>query len=361
MAQRQMRSDDTDKWIWGFGSGKNGNYVSAGNATDAPIDSSCSGTVGSNMLAATNASFVANQLILVHQSRGTGAGAWELNKILGYSAGLIITLHPLCNTYTDSGESQAQVIVMREYNNFTQDTSHTLTTKTWNGDIGGIFPIFVKGTATITGSISAIGQDSSGATAGTTGAGFVGGIWDHSGEGTSGASSYANDTGGSGGGAGTDNGGGGGGNGTAGTTYTGGVGGLASGNAGLTLMTFGGGGGGGNVGGQWSAGQGGGIVLIIASSISITGSISVKSGSGTWNAAGKFGSSGAGGSVLIKTKTATLGTTLIDATANAGTPGGANGRIHLDYSVSYTGTTTPTIDVSNDATLARYSRMATIL
>ena len=61
------------------------------------------------------------------------------------------------------------------------------------------------------------------------------------------------------------------------------------------------------------------------------------------------GGAGAGGSVLIKAQTATLGTNLIAALGGTGGTGngyggsGGNGRIVLDYFNSYTGTANPSL------------------
>src|SRR3990167_8995569 len=118
----------------GFGSGGDGAATLSG--TQAPVDASCSGSSGATSLSATNASFAANQLILVAQMRGTGVGGWEVNKIASYAAGTITTVLPLVNTYTDSGDSQAQVIVLPQYSSVT--ISGTFAVKAWDGNVGGI-------------------------------------------------------------------------------------------------------------------------------------------------------------------------------------------------------------------------------
>jgi hypothetical protein len=68
---------------------------------------------------------------------------------------------------------------------------------------------------------------------------------------------------------------------------------------------------------------------------------------------------GGGGSCLLKTQIATLNTAKITASNRAaGTNYGAAasvGRIHLDYFTSYTGTTSPTINVTQDLTLKEAS------
>ena len=122
-----------------FGSGSNGVLTVSSPTTHAPIDSSCSGSIGSTSLSATNVSFATGQFIMVHQSRGTGAGQWEINKIASYVAGTITLVHPLSYTYADSGASQSQVIVMPQYSDIA--VSSTLTAKAWNGNVGGIIPL----------------------------------------------------------------------------------------------------------------------------------------------------------------------------------------------------------------------------
>jgi hypothetical protein len=52
---------------------------------DAPVDSSASGVAETTTLNATNVSFSPGQKILIHQSRGSGAGNWEINEIQSYS------------------------------------------------------------------------------------------------------------------------------------------------------------------------------------------------------------------------------------------------------------------------------------
>lgn len=386
MGQCQFRSDDSQRWWLGFGDGSDGDYSSAGNATDAPIDSSCSGTEGSTSLSATNASFVAGKPVLIHQTRGTNAGNWELNQIDSYVAGTITLKKPLINTYTDSGASQAQVIQLKQYNNFTQNSGHTLTAKAWDGNVGGIIAFLAKGTVSGNGSININGLTGSKAQGFTTaagggGIGFRGGrgrasnsgtVVDYCGEGTAGASTTKQAKNGSGGGAGNASGqplsasGGGGGNGTAGTNgyqsgVTGGYGGDTAGVAGLTSMVFGGGGGGGagydNNGGSYyigGGGGGGGIFLCIGNIVDVSGlTINLNGGNKGDGTYAQDGGGGSGGSCLIKAKTATLGTNKITAIGGSTGDNGAGGvgRIHLDYSVSYTGTTSPTLDATLDTTI----------
>lgn len=378
MGQTQFRSDDTVKWWLAFGNGSDGDYSSVGNATDAPVDSSCSGTATSTSLSATNASFANGKPILIHQTRGTGAGNWELNQIDSYTAGTITLKKALQNTYTDSGASQAQVIQLKQYKSFTQNSGHTLTAKAWNGDVGGIIAFLAKGTTTINGTISAVGRGFRGGYGSYQASNSHGTQAEGSGADRGTQSKSANGNGGGGGmretsdGAINSGGGGGGGNSSSGSNGSsgtqGGTGGTAGGGSGLTTSVFGGGGGG--AGGKYensgddqkgaNGATGAGMVFIFSDNISITGSVNTNGSNGsTINNRGGSGGS-AGGSVLLKCKTATLGTNKIVSSGSSGgssgswgSPGGGGsvGRIHLDYSGSYTGTTSPTLDATLDPTI----------
>lgn len=357
-----------------FGDGTDGALTISSDTIEAPIDSACTGTSGSQSLSATNASFAAGQQVLIHQSQGTGAGLWERNQITSYTAGTITLTNALSRTYT----SGAQVRVLKQYSAVTVNSAKTWTAKAWNGTVGGILAFLCSGTLTVAGTISA------------TGKGFRGGVsvagestQSYSGESSTGASSQSTDPAGNAGGGGRKvmgfqgPGGGGGGNGTAGTdgdAYGGsipykGIGGDVSGNNSLTTITFGGGGGGGANAPSAPGGNGGGIVFIYSNDIAtITGSIISGGNAGTDYTGTDVGAGGggAGGSVLIKAITAVLGTNKITTPAgnrgtnylsdgsvyiNSGGYGGV-GRIHIDYFTSYTGTTTPTLDYSQDNSLS---------
>lgn len=346
----------------GFGDGSDGVLTVSTTTTDSPIDSSCSGTSGSTSLTATNASFAAGQKILIHQSRGTGAGNWEVNQISSYSTGTITTVHPLANTYADSGASQAQVLVLKEYTGV--NVSSTLTAKAWDGDVGGILAFMCSGKVDVSGTITASEK-------GYRGGAKAGGdpVNAYQGESAIGAGTNTTSANGSGGGGGkktygdsSPGGGGGGGHATSGSNGTDpsgsdyGYGGTTDGGATLTDMVFGAGGGGGafklGQGNTEDGGDGGGIVAIFAGDIEVTGSISAN-GQTPANATGPAEASGAGGgaggSVFIKAKSATLGTSLVTATKGNGatTPvsggnggNGGSGRVRIE-TCSLSGTTNP--------------------
>ena len=363
-----------------FGSGTDGSLTISSNATEAPIDSACTGTAGNYTLTATNVSFALNQAILIHQTQGTSAGQYERNVVSGYTAGTITLQTPLIGTYTTG----AQVRVLKQYTNVTVNTGITYTAKAWNGTTGGILAFLANGTVTVTGNIVADGCGFRGASAVSNEADA------YQGEGTGGVGSVSNLANGNGGGGGQDGqlhpggfpfggaGGGGGSNSTTGIAGNpggngvGGNGGSTSGSSDLTTIVFGGGGGGGgshnNTGSTsgGTGGAGGGIALIIGAVISITGAITSNGEAGQQGQANHDsggGGGGAAGSILIKAQTAALGTDLIIATGGAGgaqpsggTTGGlggngGNGYCVIDYLTSYTGTTTPTLNAIQDNTL----------
>jgi large repetitive protein len=337
----------------GFGSGSDGILTISSNTTEAPIDSGAVGSASSTSLSATNASFAANQLIMIHQSRGSGVGNWELTFVGSYSAGTITTAFPLVNTYNSTGANKAQVRVVPQYSNVTVNSGITYSAKAWNGSTGGIMAFLVSGNLNVPGSIS------------STGKGFVGGDqrqdYAYTGEGTLGASYLVsanyqtNGNGGSGGhhdsppdNVAVSGAGGGnatlGGNGSYGTLVPGGS---TSGQSDLLNMTFGGGGGGGSKGNgnggiAGIGGNGGGIIFIMARTITITGSILSNGSSGTINDdAFGAGGSGAGGSILLRAQEASIGTNLVQANGGAQTGQGGlggQGRVRIE-SCNLTGST----------------------
>lgn len=336
-----------------FGSGTDGPLTISVDTTDAPIDSACTGTAGAYTLSATNASFAAGQIVLIHQSQGTNAGQWEKGTIQSYTAGTITLTNQLSGSYTTG----AQVLVMKQYTSVTVNSGVTWTAKAWNGTTGGILAFLANGTVTVTGTITANAKGFRGATG--VNLGEVG----KQGEGTAGAAntiSYSNNGNGGGGSRSFEEGGAGGGNGTAGGNGGGSpsaTGGIAAGSSDLTTMVFGGGGGS-NSYAQASpdpgdGGNGGGALFINGATLTVTGSITSNGGNGTGGvAAANLGGGGAGGSILLKAQTATLGSGLIVANGGTGTGAGGSGRIALDYSSSYTGTTTPTVNPTLDNSLA---------
>lgn len=316
----------------GFGNGSDGEIELSG--TDTPIDSSCSGSSGSNSLTATNGDFEAGQIILISQTRGTGTGAWEINKIASYSAGTITTLFDLENDYTDSGASQAQVLVLKQYSN----VSGSIVPKAWDENVGGIFGVLCSGKVLIDGAFNG------------NGVGFLGGPAQHTGESQLAANSSSSgadpdDANGGAGQAGRQqaDGGGGASYGTSGTSGGGtgtGAAGITYGDATLSELHLGSGGGGGG-GINNGGGKGGAAIAIFASEIEITGSLTSNGNDGGTTTQSNSGGSGggSGGSILLKARKITLGTNLVTALGGSGAAGlgsgntggnGGNGRIRIE-------------------------------
>ena len=304
--------------------------------------------------------------------RGANAGQWELNQINAYTPGIITLQKVAQNTYvTDSGNNRAQVIQLKQWRGYTQNSPDVLTAKPWDGSVGGVLAILCKGAITNNGTINLAGSNGGAwgsAHGGATGGGFWGGssvfgsAYGCCGEGTQGprdTTGYS--SGGSGGGTSYGSSGscGGGGNKTAGgegqSSYHG-YGGIASSNPGLTVMTMGGGGGGNSRNDQTfgTGASGGAIAIFICENFVNNSTIIANGGVGGNGYEWCDGGSGAGGSILIKAKTATLGSGIITASGGAtgGTGGaGGDGAVHLDYSQSYTGNTAPTLDARLDQTI----------
>ena len=169
----------------GIGSGSSG-IIALGSYT--PVNVTCSGTSGATSLSATG-SFSAGDRLFIHQTRGTSAGVYEDNRVASYSTGTITLVHPLENTYTDSGASQAQVVVVKEASSVTG----SYTIPAWDGDTGGLFVMACSGT--FAGTVDATEKGFRGGAGQSSNSGYQG-------EGSGGAGSVAATANGNGGGGG---------------------------------------------------------------------------------------------------------------------------------------------------------------
>lgn len=302
-----------------------------------------------------------NGLAILHQTRGTNAGQWEIVSFVDKQSGTttVNTTKPLVYTYT----AGAQAILFYEYDGLVLGA---IANSAWNGTIGGI-SVYCGKTITQSGIVTAAGYD-------YRGYGFIGGYavgrntQGYCGEGTAGGIVQQNGANGNGGGGGVGGadagGGGGGGNGAAGgaggaqSGHAGGVGGGALGNTGLTNMTFGGAGGsgGGDEDGNFSGtgGSGGGIIIIIGKTITISNYLYAygaygTAGDNTNGTAGMGGGGGgAGGSILVCGTVIDMGASKTSLGGNSGGGGGnrtegyggagGGGRIATYYGKSITGT-----------------------
>lgn len=357
-----------------FGNGQDGDLTVTGPMDLNPIRATASGTAGSttlNVSVTTASGFSPNQLVLIHQTRGTNAGKWELNYVQSVGSGELTLRNALTNGYaTDSGANRAQVLWVPQYRDLTIQAGVTVSPTPWDGSTGGLIAFRASGVVEVKvgGQISAQGTGYRGGVTPNT----QPSVYSMQGESTLGLGvlTTASNAGGGGGGireADTTNaknasGGGGGGYGSVGTTgagqgrdgpqaapQQGGTGGETFGVSDLSLLLFGGGGGegGGCQGsgcGGWAGedgGNGGGIIYIGARTASVLGGITADGASGA-NASYEYGGGGggAGGSVLIQLGDTNVGASQISSLGGSGSPqnqyggaggAGGTGRIRVEY------------------------------
>jgi hypothetical protein len=352
-----------------YGSGADGALNASGSTvqidtTLSPVSGSA-GTTQIHLGAPTG--FAAGKVIFLHQSQGTGAGAWELNLIASISGGNAITAFPLAHTYAPDASSPAQAVVVPQYTTVNIPAGTQVSAPKWNGAVGGILVFQAQTSVQVSGSIvmDAAGFRGGPSTTSTNQRGESG----ESSVGTflTGAKSN-NGEGGGGGGACNPSVGGSGGHATAAGASNAslgcyGTGGTASGDTSdLSLMLFGGGGGGAGastyVPSSLPGGGGGGIVYLTTPALNVTGKVSANGGmwqgsdipAGTGCTYNGLSGSGAGGSIYLSATSGALSGITATGYASSGTRNcgtgnwvvngnGGAGRIHLTGGI--TGTTSP--------------------
>ena len=338
---------------------------------------------------AATAGFTAGDLVMLHQTRGAGAGTYELTTVTKVDATSLTLAHAVVHAFSSTGDARAQVVRVPQYTTVSIAAGATLSAPAWDGTTGGILAFEANGAVDVSGAIDMTGRGfrgyshagtcAGGARYACTNADTADGFAGESSAGPAVASNAAIASGGGGGQDGQDCGAGaGGGHGTAGTNGTDGtgllcrnapqLGGAAGGTVGVPDLTasllFGGAGGegGGDEDGAYpgAGGNGGGIVSIAAQSITVTGAIRANGAPGTDGVqidAGCGGSGcgmgagggGAGGAVLIHAAAAaSVGASLVTATGATGgacscgaMPGGVGGSGRIALAGTVTGTTTP--------------------
>jgi hypothetical protein len=353
--------DEGSSFLEMFGDGSDGVLTVLTDMTDSPIDSSCSGISGTNILTATNPEFEAGQRIMIHQTRGVHSGTYQITRIQAYVSGTITTTDDLVTSYNSVGNNKAQVLVLKQYSDVMIETGVSWMAKAWDGETGGILAFYANGTVIISGTVTAAGRGFRGGAqtnAPAPDCDVYGSTYGHQGEGTAGDgggnTALRNGNGGGGGVECNYNGGGGGGHGSEGGYGYGDVaeGGVIVGDAFLTTVNFGGGGGGAAPGGDGgenglAGGNGGGIIRISAHNVLVGGDLLANGDAGGGSPDHYGGGGGAGGSIFIKAQTATLGHNQVLATGGAGggpnRPGGNGGigRIRVEYCDILSGSTTP--------------------
>jgi len=342
--------------LWGTGQDGDLN-VSSGTVTINTGRSFAQGSSGQSTLTIDpGVQFASGNRVIVHQTTGPGAGAWEENLVKQKEGAQLQLEKPLKNSYVTSGNTRAQVVLMPQYKNVTV-SGGTLTAPAWDGTTGGILAFSATGKVDVQGgSISMTSRGFRGAGHGCTYR-CQNGLSGESPSGPSGTGTApsANGIAGGGGQAGQDcAAGGGGGYGTQGGTGTdgskgachqgnhlGGQGGAASGDADTSESIFlggaGGEGGGDEDGGYpGKGGNGGGIVVFKAPTVAIGGGYVTTDGEpgahgyqGCGSGGGMGGGGGgAGGGVYIASDSANLNTSHASA---QGSPGGKCGPSNDSY------------------------------
>jgi hypothetical protein len=335
-------------------------------SSDPNTRATYTGTAGSTSGTAGSTAFANGDLVLIHQTQGTGADQWEFNMVAS-GGGTTSLVMKKANYYTYV--AGAQIIKVPRYSEATI-SAHSVTA--WNGSTGGIEIIVAKKSITGSGALNATNLGFRGG-ASASGGGFIAGGTGEGSGGTGGTvQSAAVDDGGLGGGgahaASGTNGekfGGLSGGGTGSTT--------ARGSADLLSISMGGAGGGGAADGPSSAaagGNSGGILILISKEVTLTAGVTSNGTQGGNANAG--GGSGSGGSVLVVCNTASLGTNNITALGSTGRTcstregnrnagSGSVGRIAVHHSGTVTGTTNPTFTDVSDETLVEKSGGAFLL
>lgn len=323
-------------------------------------------TVGSN------AGFAPNDLALIIQVRGAGAGAYEFVRVAGTAATTTIFTSALANAYLAAG---AQIIKVKEYSQVTVNSGGTWKASAWNGTTGGVLAAVIRGSMTVNGTIDVSGLGYAGAPTSTNFNSFQGEGYPAAG-GSPGSAANGNGAGGGSiksGCANPPSGGGGGGNanagsnGVLGTGGTPGTGGSAVGVADLSTALFMGGGGGGGGSNQSGPGVGGGggagggiAILVVGGDVKITGSVKSDGAPGataTGSCQTAGGGGGAGGSIrILSTGTVDFASGVLQASAGPAGPGigggvsggaGSVGRIALISVSTPSGTASPPADSSS--------------
>lgn len=335
-------------------SGKPFGDGSAGSATissDPNTRATITGTATQTTSTIGSAILSNGDVVLIHQSQGTGHGQWEFNRVASGGGGTSITWQTALKYTYGTG---AQVIKIPMYTTATVN-AHSPTA--WNGTTGGIEIIVARTSITVSGALSGNGKGFvGGSPSGDPGPSSAGeGANANPGSAATGAGQGVSGAGpGSGGGYGTDG----------IDTLSSGKQGLTYGSADLSAIDFGGGGSGGTSNPQpgGSGGASGSPLVLISDSITLSAGVTANGANATGGGGGKRGNGGGSGSaILMICRIATLGSNNATATKGTGSTGDVNGgdggagRIAVHHFGTVTGTTNPTFTDVSDTTLIESS------
>ncbi len=350
-----------------LGDGSNGD---ATYSSDPNTRTTATGSSGSASLSIGSAILSDGDVFIVHQTQGTGAGQYEVEKVLSGGGTTSITCTKTLHYNYVSGAQIIKFALNRTV------TLNSFTPTSWNGSTGAIDVIVGNQDIILSGAFNGYGASANLGSPGTSG-GFRGastaGI---QGEGTGGAGSQSTLANGNGGGGGHSDGanamGGGGGNVSGGTggnyspqgsTAPGAGGSVVSSSDGTVISP---GGGGGSSSSNRAGAAGGTVLIIFGNIITASNYINVDGGNGGANdGTANGGGSGAGGFVLLICQKATLGNYFITAlggvTPTAGDFGhGGGGGIAIHHSGPITGLTNPTYTDIVDLSIRQNSMISII-
>jgi len=333
------------------GNGADGNATDS-TGTNLSIDSlvgrshadmiafNCS-SVGSNsaILSTTPSGIVVGDEILLMCMAGTqsnydNVGNYETFRISDISSNTITFTESKTKYYGNNGgdtnigtsEGTLRVVLQRvpNYADFTIDNGQTTVCDEWDGTKGGVFFVKANGTATVNGSISLYAK---GYRAGT----LHFGVYGQAGEsitGKSTASSQSRNLGGGGGDNFPQNSAAGGGYGTVGqdgVDYSGQAQGGTTYGVNTLLDVYLGSAGGRSS--SWISGDGGGMIILMATTLHMYGSLACNGMNGNHGNSG----SGSGGSILIHAGTIYSHSSSVQSVGGTGGYDGGKGRIAIYY------------------------------
>jgi len=352
--------------VYNFGSGKQGAVTISSPSTQinayTHMTSNSVASGSSSMTIGSPTGFAAGDLVLIAQMQNaSGVLASEYATISSIAANTFHFSAALKNSYSSNQFSvvaaqATQVVRVPEYTDFTITGSGSITAPTWLGQSGGLVVFRASGTVTINGAINVAGLGFRGGVgffAGSAGQAFQGESY----PGFGAASTAANGGGGGGGANSANNSNAGGGvagyatmpaniaiiafnNGFIGTPGTSGS---ALTNPTLSNLYLGSGGGGHGQGTSQCAnntspgGNGGGIVVIDAYQIEITGGGIDASGNPNTVCAWQYQPSGpgSGGSVYMRSYIQHLGTNLVQVTGGFFRSDNNIGTVYAPYTASH--------------------------
>ena len=354
-----------------FGDGRDGVMPGSGNLDNdngSGFGIVNSGSAGSTSITVTDAYGVSRiklgDVVLIHQTQGSGAGCWELNKAAGDFGGTATyqLAKPMKCNYTSNGSNKAQILRVPQYSTCNV-TGLVIPLSVWNGSWGGIFAVLCNETMNLDGSINANGYGFRG------GQEFYQDNAGFSGESYTGPSTRGPNPNGGGGGSaprGGEQSGGGGGFGSVGgrgyLTNRDANEGLVYGSNDSSTLHLGSGGGGARWGhyfsklsGDANGSSGGGLIAIWSPQINIFGNLQANGNNANYatDSANRSwaGGGGSGGEVYLVASNVNLD--INHLTVNGGNGGnrgsgenfpggkGGSGRIIVEYCDILTGTTNP--------------------